>query len=107
MPLAAMPWMSEMAFWVLPCPSAYSKLVMFGHLATSFLADAVVTRRQLLPPKPSVRPSVAFFEPHHDGRLPPPGAAVAPPPLPDPELPQPATSKAVPSPATMRASVKE
>ena len=26
-----------------------------------------MTRRQLLPPKPSVRPSVIFFVPHHDG----------------------------------------
>src|SRR5262249_8917682 len=107
MPLAAMPWMSEMAFWVLPCPSAYSKLVMFGQLATSFLAAAVGPSGQLLHPKRSVGRSVAFSEPHHDGRLPPPGAAVAPPPVPDPELPQPTTSKAVPSPATMRANVKE
>src|SRR4029077_6025066 len=30
-------------------------------------ADAVVTRRQLFPPKPSVRPREIFFGPHHDG----------------------------------------
>jgi hypothetical protein len=30
-------------------------------------ADAVVTRRQLFPPNPSVNPSVIFFGPHHDG----------------------------------------
>ena len=26
-----------------------------------------MTRRQLLPPNPSVKPSVIFFGPHHDG----------------------------------------
>jgi len=41
--------------------------VTLGHLAASARADAVVTRRQLLPPKPSVKPSEIFFEPHHDG----------------------------------------
>ena len=68
-----MPWMSEIAFWVLPWPSAYANAVTLGHLATSCLAAAVVTRRQLLPPKPSVRPSTIFFGPHHDGV--PPAAA--------------------------------
>src|SRR4029079_470435 len=38
-----------------------------GHFAASLRADAVVTRRQLLPPNPSVRPRVIFFGPHHDG----------------------------------------
>ena len=66
-PLATRPWMSEMAFWVSPWPSAYVKSVTLGHLAISSLAAAVVTRRQLLPPKPSVRPRVIFFEPHHEG----------------------------------------
>jgi hypothetical protein len=41
--------------------------VTFGHFFASSRADAVVTSRQLLPPKPSVKPSVIFFEPHHDG----------------------------------------
>src|SRR3954467_8791905 len=40
---------------------------MLGHLDTSFLASAVVTRRQLFPPNPSVKASVAFLVPHHDG----------------------------------------
>src|SRR3954449_6008551 len=66
-PFATMPWMSEIAFCVLPCPSAYVSEVTFGHFFASSRADAVVTRRQLLPPKPSVKPSVIFFEPHHDG----------------------------------------
>src|SRR3954454_15542032 len=66
-PVATMPWMSEIAFCVLPCPSAYSSDVTFGHFAASSRADAVVTRRQLFPPKPSVRPSLIFFGPHHDG----------------------------------------
>ena len=97
-----------MAFCVLPWPSAYSKSVMFGHLATSFLADAVVTRRQLLPPKPSVRPRVAFFGPHHDGRFPPPEAAAGVPLVPDPVLPQPVRSSvATPNPAMMRRSFLE
>jgi len=37
--------MSEIAFCVLPWPSAYVKLVTLVHLAISFLADAVVTSR--------------------------------------------------------------
>jgi len=41
--------------------------VTLGHLAASFRAEAVVTRRQLFPPNPSVRPSEIFFGPHHDG----------------------------------------
>src|SRR5689334_23409955 len=77
--------MSEIAFCVLPCPSAYSNDVTLGHLAASSLAEAVVTRRQLLPPKPSVMPSTICFEPHHDGAF---GLAGAPPddaePLPEP-----------------------
>ena len=36
-------------------------------MAASARAEAVVTRRQLLPPNPSVKPSVIFFGPHHDG----------------------------------------
>ena len=66
-PLATMPWMSEMAFWVSPWPSAYSTSVTLGHLAASSLPDAVVTSRQLLPPKPSVRPRVIFLGPHQEG----------------------------------------
>src|SRR6185369_14186471 len=92
-PLATMPWMSEMAFWVLPWPSAYWKSVMFGHFATSALAEAVVTSRQLLPPKPSVSPRLALFGPHQDGRL-PPAAALLLPPSPEPELPHPASRSA-------------
>src|SRR3954447_11246771 len=41
--------------------------VTLGHFSASARADAVVTRRQLLPPKPSVKPRLIFFEPHHDG----------------------------------------
>src|SRR6478672_6911339 len=74
---------------------------MFGHLATSSLADAVVTRRQLLPPNPSVRPRLALFGPHQEGRFPPPAAG--PVSAPDPELPQPVrSSAAMLSPATLR-----
>ena len=55
-PLATMPWMSEIAFWVLPWPSAYSKLGHARALGDLVLGrSAVVTRRQLLPPKPSVQ----------------------------------------------------
>src|SRR4051812_45515719 len=71
-----MPWMSEMAFWVSPCPSAYSKSVTAGHLDASSLADAVVTSRQLLPPKPSVMPSTMSLSPHQEGTSPPPLALV-------------------------------
>src|SRR3954465_14100590 len=71
-----MPWMSEMAFWVSPCPSAYSKSVTAGHLEASSLADAVVTSRQLLPPKPSVIPRTMSLSPHQDGTSPPPLALV-------------------------------
>jgi hypothetical protein len=53
------------------------KPVTLGHLEISSLADAVVTRRQLLPPKPSVRPKVIFFGPHQDG-TPPDVAALVP-----------------------------
>ena len=66
-PFATMPWMSEIAFCVLPWPSAYSSSVTLGHFFASARADAVVTRRQLLPPNPSVKPSLIFFGPHHDG----------------------------------------
>src|SRR4029079_9552948 len=59
--------MSEMAFCVFPCPSAYVSDFTLGHFAASLRADAVVTSRQLFPPNPSVRPSVIFFGPHHDG----------------------------------------
>ena len=31
------------------------------------MAEVVVIRRQLLPPKPSSKAIVAFFGPHHDG----------------------------------------
>jgi hypothetical protein len=41
--------------------------VTLGHLAASFRAEAVVTRRQLFPPNPSVSPSEIFFGPHHEG----------------------------------------
>src|SRR5205823_10623681 len=41
--------------------------VTLGHLPASLRAEAVVTRRQLFPPNPSVRPSVIFFGPHHEG----------------------------------------
>src|SRR4051812_21266304 len=41
--------------------------VTFGHFSASARADAVVTSRQLLPPNPSVKPSLIFFGPHHDG----------------------------------------
>src|SRR5262245_13523946 len=41
--------------------------VTFGHFFASSRADAVVTRRQLFPPNPSVKPSLIFFGPHHEG----------------------------------------
>src|SRR6185503_20015472 len=41
--------------------------VTLGHSLASARADAVVTRRQLLPPNPSVNPSLIFFGPHHEG----------------------------------------
>src|SRR5437764_4616301 len=59
--------MSEIAFCVFPWPSAYVSDVTLGHLAASSRAEAVVTRRQLFPPNPSVRPSVIFFGPHQEG----------------------------------------
>src|SRR3954452_22535150 len=62
-----MPLMSEMAFWVLPCPSAYLKSVTLGHRAASSLPDSVVTSRQLLPPKPSSRAKETFLVPHQSG----------------------------------------
>src|SRR5512133_1978108 len=71
-----MPWMSAIAFWVSPWPSAYSKSVTLGHFEASSRADAVVTRRQLLPPKPSVMPRTISSGPHHEGTSP---LAAAPP----------------------------
>src|SRR5436190_14445557 len=62
-----MPWISEIAFCVFPWPSAYVSDVTLGHFFASSRAEAVVTRRQLFPPNPSVNPSVIFFGPHHDG----------------------------------------
>src|SRR6185437_8613264 len=41
--------------------------VTLGHFFASSRSDAVVTRRQPFPPKPSVKPSLIFFGPHHDG----------------------------------------
>src|SRR5215213_8727579 len=41
-----------------------------GHFDASSRAAAVVTRRQLLPPKPSVKPSLIFLSPHHAGTPP-------------------------------------
>src|SRR6516165_7159615 len=40
---------------------------MLGHFSASSLPEAVVTWRQLLPPYPSSKASVAFFGPHHEG----------------------------------------
>ena len=66
-PLETMPWMSEMDFCRSPWPSAYTNSLTLGHFAASWRPDSVVTRRQLLPPKPSRRPITASFGPHHDG----------------------------------------
>src|SRR6187551_3686530 len=41
--------------------------VTLGHSLASARAELVVTSRQLLPPNPSVNPSLIFFGPHHDG----------------------------------------
>jgi hypothetical protein len=38
-----------------------------GHFAASCRPDSVVTRRQLLPPKPSTSPITASFGPHQEG----------------------------------------
>src|SRR3954471_2454728 len=62
-----MPLMSEIAFCVLPWPSAYLNSVTLGHLAASSLPEAVVTSRQLLPPKPSSRAKLISFVPHQSG----------------------------------------
>src|SRR4051794_26720420 len=59
--------MSEIAFCVLPWPSAYLKSLTLGHLAASSLPEAVVTSRQLLPPKPSRRAKLISFVPHQSG----------------------------------------
>src|SRR4051795_11624511 len=66
-PWAARPWMSEIAFCVLPWPSVYTNLVTLGHFLASSRASAVVMRRQLLSPNPSASASVIFLLPHHDG----------------------------------------
>src|ERR1700749_2590548 len=63
--------MSAIAFWVSPCPSAYSKSVTLGHFFASSSAEAVVTRRQLLPPNPSVMPRTISLSPHQGGASPP------------------------------------
>jgi hypothetical protein len=52
-PLAAMPWMSEMDFWVSPWPSAYTTCLTRGHFEASSLPEAAVMVRQLFPAKPS------------------------------------------------------
>src|SRR6476619_2648907 len=44
--------------------------VTLGHFDASSRAAAVVTRRQLLPPKPSVKPSLIFLSPHQAGTPP-------------------------------------
>src|SRR4051794_11598692 len=62
-----MPLMSEMAFCVLPWPSAYLNDVTLAHLLASSLPDAVVTSRQLLPPNPSRSANETFFVPHQSG----------------------------------------
>src|SRR4051794_25213820 len=66
-PWATRPWMSEIAFWVLPWPSVYTYFVTLGHFLASFWASPLVTLRQLLSPKPSASASVIFFGPHQDG----------------------------------------
>src|SRR3954452_9033942 len=78
--------MSEIAFCVLPWPSAYLKSVTLGHLAASSLPDAVVTSRQLLPPNPSSRAKLTFFVPHQSGA--PSTWVTAPVPLPPPPPPE-------------------
>src|ERR1700755_1661323 len=89
----AMLLMSEIALDVLPCPSAYRKLVTLGHFMASSLPEAVVTRRQELPPKPSSRAKVIFLVPHQAGA---PATCVTLPlalPPEDPPLPQPARTR--------------
>src|ERR1700750_3416220 len=85
--------MSEIAFGVLPCPPAYRKLVTLGHFLASSLPEAVVTRRQELPPKPSSSAKVIFLVPHQAGA--PATWVTLPPALPpaDPLLPQPARTR--------------
>src|SRR4051794_23694116 len=96
--------MSEIAFWVLPCPSAYVKFVTLEHLEISSLAAAVVTSRQLLPPKPSVRPRVIFLAPHQGGAF---GSRYAPDPEaePDEEPPHALSRSAMALAATTRRAV--
>src|SRR6187200_3318992 len=83
-PVETMPLMSEIAFCTLPWPSAYSNLVTLGHFLASSLPDAVVTRRQLFPPKPSSSAKEISFFPHQDGA---PSTWVTLPPAPFPEPP--------------------
>src|SRR5690349_21667380 len=81
-----MPLMSEVAFCTLPWPSAYLNEVTLGHLLASSLPEAVVTSRQLLPPKPSSSAKLIFLVPHQSGA---PATCVTLPLLlpPPPELP--------------------
>ena len=92
-PCAARPWMSEIAFWVFPWPSAYWKLETLGQRLASAWASARVIRRQLLSPKPSASARLIFLVPHQDGALPFPVAVPPWAPEPDPP-PQLAASRA-------------
>src|SRR6185503_15999757 len=78
-PEATIDWMSLIAFCVSPCPSAYWTSTTLGHFDASSRAAAVVTRRQLLPPKPSVKPRRISSGPHQDGTPPSSGAVLSPP----------------------------
>ena len=79
-PEATIDWMSLIAFCVSPCPSAYWTSTTLGHFDASSRAAAVVTRRQLLPPNPSVKPRLISSGPHHDGTPPSsPGTVLSPP----------------------------
>src|SRR5881392_4262811 len=96
-PWATRPWMSEIAFWVLPWPSVYTYFVTLGHFLASFWASPLVTLRQLLSPNPSARASVIFFEPHQDGAPAtglPAAALLEPPPPPPPQATTPNASAA-------------
>ena len=79
-PEATIDWMSLIAFCVSPWPSAYWRSTTLGHFEASSRAAAVVTRRQLLPPNPSVKPRRISSGPHHDGTPPPLLSAVLSPP---------------------------
>src|SRR4051794_35872408 len=107
-----MPLMSEVAFCTLPWPSAYLKSVTLGHLDASSLPEAVVTSRQLLPPKPSSSAKLIFLVPHQDGApdtwvtgpsLPPPALA----PLPQAETVRTATEAAARPGSTLRSFIGE